>query len=348
MRGCGLLACLALFASCLAAPAFAQAATLAELAADAGSDRTEKLIAGAKREGTVTVYSSATTEDMAVIAAAFEKKYGVKVRLWRGSSENIVQRAVVEARGGRFDADVIETGGLAMEAMRREQLFQEVRTPALAELVPAAIPPHREWIGTRFNIFAAAYNTNLVKADALPRSYLDLKDGRWKGKLGVEAEDSDWFGAVVNALGEDAGLALFREIVAKNGISVRKGHTLLANLVVSGEVPLALTTYVYKIEQLKKAGAPIEWIVIPPAVARFEGVAVARRAAHPNAAILYFEFMFGEAQELLRARDFFPASRNARMLPGGASVTFLDPGKGLDENQKWSRYFRDIMINQAR
>ena len=56
----------------------------------------------------------------------------------------------------------------------------------------------------------------------------------WAGKLGVEAEDSDWFGGVVSALGEDKGLKLFRDIVAANGISVRKGHTLLANLVVSG------------------------------------------------------------------------------------------------------------------
>ena len=340
------LALLALFAPCFASPAFAELAPLAELAADAGADRTEKLIAGARREGTVTVYSSAAAEDMAVIAAAFEKKYGVKVRLWRGSSENIVQRAVVEARGGRFDADVIETGGLAMEAMQRERLFLEVKTPALAELVPAAIPPHREWIGTRFNIFAAAYNTELVKE--LPKGYPDLMDRKWKGKLGVEAEDSDWFGAVVGALGEDQGLELFRAIVASNGISVRKGHTLLANLVVSGEVPFALTTYVYKVEQLKKGGAPIAWLAVPPAVARFEGAGVARRAAHPNGAILFFEFMLSDAQELLRARDFFPASRNATMLPGGASLTFLDPAKGLDENQKWSKYFREIMINPAR
>src|SRR5712691_2300947 len=171
------LALLALFAPCFASPAFAELAPLAELAADAGADRTEKLIAGARREGTVTVYSSAAAEDMAVIAAAFEKKYGVKVRLWRGSSENIVQRAVVEARGGRFDADVIETGGLAMEAMQRERLFREVKSSALSELVPGALLPHREWIGTRFNLFVAAYNTELVKE--LPKGYPDLMDRKW-------------------------------------------------------------------------------------------------------------------------------------------------------------------------
>jgi iron(III) transport system substrate-binding protein len=66
---------------------------LVELANDSGPNRTAKLIEGAKREGALTVYSSATSEDMAVLAAAFDKKYGVKVRSWRGSSENIVQRS---------------------------------------------------------------------------------------------------------------------------------------------------------------------------------------------------------------------------------------------------------------
>ncbi len=331
-------------------PAEAQVAGSAatDLAGDAGPDRIERLVAGAKKEGTVSVYSSAAVEDMAALTAAFEKKYGVKVRLWRGSSENIVQRAVVEARGGRFDADVFETGALAMESMRREQLFREVKSSALSGLVPAAVLPHKEWIGTRFNIFVASYNTGLIRREELPKGYDDFLDRRWKGKLGVEAEDSDWFGAVVGELGEDKGLKLFRDVVAANGISVRKGHTLLANLVVSGEVPFALTTYAYKVEQLRKNGAPIGWLVIPPGVARFEGAAVARRAPHPNGATLFFEFMLTDAQELLRDRDFFPASRNAKALPSGVSVSFIDPAKALDENQKWSKHYRDIVINQAR
>jgi iron(III) transport system substrate-binding protein len=332
-----------------APPAFAQSGVkpLVQLA-QAEAERTEKLIEGAKREGTATVYSSAATDDVAALAAAFEKKYGIKVRMWRSSSENIIQRAVAEARGGRFEVDVIETGGLAMEAMRREQLFREVNTPALSGLIPAAIPAHREWIGTRYNIFAAAYNTTLIKPDELPKRYDDLKDRRWRGKLGLEADDSDWFGAIVGALGEDKGLQLFRDIVAVNGMSVRKGHTLLANLVVSGEVPFALTTYVYKVEQLRKRGAPLAWLLIPPAFARLEGAGVARRAAHPNAAALYLEFLLTDAQELLRDRDFAPTRGKAAALPDGASIGFIDPAEGLDQYQKWSRYFREIVINQAR
>ena len=331
------------------APAQTGKPAVADLAAYAEPDRMEKLVAGAKQDGTVAVYGSAAIDDVAALTAAFEKKYGIKVRLWRGSSENIVQRAVVEARSGRLEADVFETGALAMEAMRRERLFQEIKTPALSELLPQAILPHREWIGTRLNIFVAAYNTRLIRKDELPKSYHDLLDRRWKGRLGMEAEDSDWFGTVVNALGEDKGLKLFRDIVTANGISVRKGHTLLANLVVTEEVPLALTTYAYKVEQLRKSGAPIDWFIIPPGVARFEGAGVARRAPHPHAAILFFEFMLTDAQALLLERDFFPARAKARWsLPKGAVVNFIDPVKGLDEYPKWSRYYRDVVTNPTR
>jgi iron(III) transport system substrate-binding protein len=348
----GIVGVLALVASCPALwrspPAFAEASVIADLARYSGTDRAERLIAGAKREGSVTVYTSAASDDVAALAAAFEKKYGLKVQVWRSSSENILQRSVVEARGRRFDADVFETGVIAMESMQRERLLQEINSPALSEVIPAAIPPHREWIGTRYNIFSAAYNTGLIKPDEVPKRYEDLLDRRWKGKLGVEAEDSDWFGAVVEQLGEQRGLKLFRDIVAANGVSVRKGHTLLASLVVSGEVPFALDAYAYKLEQLRKSGAPLAWFVMPPGVARFEAVGVARRAAHPHAAILFFDFMLTDGQEILLQRDFFPASRKGKPAPGGTALTFIDAAKGLDENNKWNRYFRDIFLNQAR
>jgi iron(III) transport system substrate-binding protein len=324
------------------------AAATAEIAGYAGSDRLERLIAGAKKEGFVSVYTSANIDDMAVVTAAFEKKYGVKVRIWRGSSESIVQRGLTEARGGRSDVDVFETGGAAMESLHRERLLQAVRSPSFAELNPAALTLHGEWTGTRYNVFVAAYNTKLVKRDELPKSYEALRDPRWKGRLGIETDDSDWFGAVVSQLGEDRGLKLFRDIVAANGISVRKGHTLLTNLIISGEVPFALTTYVYRAIQLKNAGAPLDWLAIPPTIARFEGAGVARRAPHANAAVLFFDFMLTDAQELLRDRAYFPASRKVKPLLDDIAVTFLDAATDLDETPRWSKIYRDIIINRRR
>ena len=88
--------------------------------------------------------------------------------------------------------------------------------------------PHREWIGDRLNLITSAYNTDLIKPADLPKTYDDLLDPKWKGKLAIEADDSVWFGALVTALGEEKGLKLFRDLVRTNGLSLRKGHTLHA------------------------------------------------------------------------------------------------------------------------
>lgn len=344
-----------LLGGALAAPlAVAQSSpmTLAQIAAYNGPDRGARLVAGAKQEGEVDVYTSETVDDVSALNAAFQKKYGVRVSVWRGSANDILQRSVVEARGGRFAVDAIETGAITMESLEHEQLLQRVDTPALADLKPEAIRPHHEWIGTRYNVFVAAYNTAAVNKKDLPKSYADLTDPKWKDKLGVEAESSDWFGTLTEALGGERGVALFRDIVAKNGISVRRGHTLLANLVVSGEVPLAISTYLYKVAQLKVRGAPIDWFTIPPVVARFEGVGIARRAPHPYAAMLYLDFMLTDAQAILAKRDFLPASAKVppaagAELPPGTALTFIDPAKALDQNQNWSTSYRQIVMNQA-
>ena len=345
------LARIALLCALFPAAALAQskaAASVAEIASYQGADRQQRLIEGAKKEGFVSLYNSAPVDDMTAFAGAFEKKYGVKVRVWRASSENILQRAVAEARAGRAEADVAETNSPEMEALHREKLLQEVKSPYLADLIPQAIPPHRGWIGTRLNIFSFAYNTRLVKKDELPKSYDQLLDPRWKGRLGIEASDLDWFAGVVNELGEAKGLKLFKDIVTTNGMSVRTGHTLLTNLVVSGEVPMALTVYNYKAEQLKHNGAPIDWFVIPPALARPQGVGVMRNAPHPNAAVLFYDFMLSDAQELMLKRDFIPTSRKISTPLNKFPLKFIDPKVVLDEIDKWSKLYKETITGAAR
>jgi iron(III) transport system substrate-binding protein len=251
-------------------------------------------------------------------------------------------------RAGRNEADIFETNGPDMEALYREQLFQEVRSPHLADLVPGAVAPHREWVGARMNIYVITYNTKLIRKEDLPRSFEDLLNPRWKGKLGIEASDPAWFAMVVNDLGEAKGLKLFRDIVAANGISVRKGHTLLTQLVVSGEVPMALTTYHYKAEQYKKDGAPVDWLILPPAVARFQGMGLARRSPRPHAAVLFFDFMLSDAQHLLARREFTVTSRKISSPGQKLPLKFVDPRMVLDESEKWGKLYAEIVTRQSR
>jgi iron(III) transport system substrate-binding protein len=335
-----------LLAAALSLPALGQIkpnATAADAGLYAGPDRLQKLIAGAKKEGELNLYTSAQSDDMGAVVSAYEKKYGVKVSVWRASSEKVLQRAVTETRAGRFTLDIAETNGPEMESMHREKILQLVKSPHHADLIAPALHPHGEWVGTRLNVFVQAYNTNAVKKEELPKTWDDLLQPKWKGKLGIEAEDSDWLAGMFAELGEAKGRQVFKDIVAKNGISVRKGHTLLAQLVVSGEVPLALTVYNYKAEQFKNKGAPIDWFSIGTAVARPNGVGVARRAPHPHAAVLFYDFEISEeGQKILATRDFVPTSRKVDTPLNKLPLKFVDARVTLDEYDKWAKLYEEI------
>ena len=319
------------------------AVDMTALALDTGPDRLQRLIEGARREGELTVYTSAQANDVGAVVQAFEQKYGIKATMWRAGSEAVLNRTLQEARAGRHTVDVIETNGPELESLSREQILQKVASPQHADLIAPAIRPHGEWVGTRLNVFVQAYNTNQVKKEELPKQWEDLLHPRWKGRLGIEAEDSDWLAGIFGEIGEERAQRVFRQMVDTNGISVRKGHTLLTQLVVSGEVPLALTVYNYKAEQLKNEGAPIDWFTIGNAIARPNGVGVARRAPHPHAALLFYEFELSEeGQRIIAGRDFVPTSKKIDTPLNKVPVTFVDARVSLDEYDKWKSLYEDL------
>ena len=307
-----------------------------------------KLIEAARKEGEVSVYTSLIAEDLSALSQAFEKKYGIKVKGWRAGSEKVLQRALTEARANRHEADVIETNGPELESLYREKVLQPLKSPHLGDLMPQAIRPHGQWVGTRINMFVQSYNTQLVKKEEIPRKYSDLTDPKWKGKLGIEAEDEDWFAMVVKTLGEEQGLKIFREIARTNGFSVRKGHTLLANLVASGEVPFSLTTYSHGAEKAKAKGAPLDWYAIEPAIGRANGVAITARPPHPNAAQLFADFILSpEGQNILEKGGYVPANLKVNNPAQKLPLKFVDPAVILDENEKWKKLWDEIVLKAA-
>src|SRR5262245_16762635 len=154
-----------LLAATLALPMFAAAQPAPgphrQLYMYQGADRDQRIVEGAKKEKQVTVYTSLNLKDSVPITQAFEKKYGVKVELWRSSSEKVLQRAVTEARAGRYAVDAFELNGPEMEALYREGLLDEFYSPHFKSLPPAAFPKHRHYAADRFNFFTIAYNTKL-------------------------------------------------------------------------------------------------------------------------------------------------------------------------------------------
>ena len=308
-----------------------------------GADRDARLLEAARKEGQLSLYTSLNTKDSGPITEAFEKKTGVKVLLWRSSSEKVLQRAVTEARAGRHACDVFETNGPEVEAMYREKLLAEFYSPNFKDLPPAAFPKHRHWVADRFNFFTIGYNTNIIKPDEVPNSYEDLLLPRYAGKLGIEAGDTDWFAAVVKHMGEAKGLAFFRKLAATKP-QIRTGHTLLGELVSSGEVPIA-TIYNHNIERLIVRGAPVKWKALNPTFGRPNSIAVALHAKHPNAALLFADFMLSpQGQQLIKERNRVPASTAVDTPLNKFKYEMIDPVITLDENDKWEQQWSALFL----
>lgn len=326
----------------------AHSQTLQELAAYQGEDRQQRLMQGARKEGSLVFYTTFPNEYANQLVEPFRKRYGIKVEVWRARSEIVLQRVIAEARAGGPSVDVVTVFSPAAETLRRENLLQEINSPHHKGLIPSAVPAHRAWVATLQHVVVQAYNTGKVRKEDLPRTYSDLLSPRWKGKLAIEGDDHEWVSSVIADMGEAEGARFFRDLVAGNGLSVRSGHALLTNLVASGEIPLALTVYQYSVEQAKKKGSPIDWFVIEPAVSVTNGIAVARRAPHPHAALLFYDYIIGaEGQRILARIGYVPTHARVESPVKGVKLKLLDTATLVDEQEKSFGLFERIILKGA-
>jgi len=308
------------------------------------AERQDRLLAGARQEGVVVVYTSLNTQDSGPLTRAFEERFGVRTELWRSSSDRVVQRAVAEARAGRFACDAVETNGPEMEACFREGLLERFHSPHFTDLAPAAFPEHRSYVADRFNFFTIAYNTDLVQPSEVPNSYDDLLHPRFEGRLGLEAGDVDWFGAMVTHMGEEQGLAYFTRL-AEMRPQIRSGHTLMGQVVASGEIPIAANIYNHNAERLAVQGAPIRWKALAPTFGRPNAVGLARQAQHPHAGLLFADFLLSrEGQTILKERNRVPSSRAVNSHLNDFPFETIDPMISLDEDEKWSTIWSELFL----
>src|SRR5258708_9040435 len=99
-----------------------------------GADRDARLVERAKSEGSVVLYTSLAPTESKPLAEAFEKKYAIKVELWRARSDKVVQRALTAAQAHRNSVDVVETNGPEMEMIAREKILATFHSPYIADL----------------------------------------------------------------------------------------------------------------------------------------------------------------------------------------------------------------------
>ncbi|MEO5700589.1 MAG: extracellular solute-binding protein [Casimicrobiaceae bacterium] len=311
-----------------------------------GADRDAKLVEAAKKEGTVVVYTSLATTESVPLTQAFEKKYGIKVELWRALSDKVVQRTITEAQARRHNADVVETNGPELEMIAREKLLAPFYSPAVADLPPYAVPAHKLWVSDRMNFFVVAFNTNKVKREDIPATYEGFLDPKWKGRIGIEVTDSEWLAAIVRIWGEEKGMAFFRKL-AEMKPDMRKGHVLLAELISAGEVPVGLTIYNANAESMKRRGGPIDWVPVEPVIARPQGIALLKNAPHPHAALLFADFVLSQdGQQLFASLGRVPSSLKVKSTLNNFKYTMADPAIILDENDKWEKIWNDLFMRK--
>jgi iron(III) transport system substrate-binding protein len=272
-----------------------------------------KAVELAKQEGSLSLYTSMTDDLAKPVTQKFQQQFGIKVNLFRANSETIVQRALQENQAGRPGADAIESDFAEMTTLSGENLFADYTGAARAKVKDGQFD---HWTATRLNIFLPAWNTNEIKPGDEPRSWEDLADPKYRGKITVELSDSDWYANLTDywlAHGKTQTQVdqLWQGIVTNS--KAAKGHTVMMQLLGAGQTALDGMNYTYITQQAKDAGAPVEYRLPDgtnpiPAFPRPNGVGMVAGAPHPAAAWLFYDWMLTEGQQVLVDQHLTPST----------------------------------------
>jgi iron(III) transport system substrate-binding protein len=295
-------------------------------------------IAKAKQEKELFIYGSTQLDHINAVIQPFTARYPfIGVNYNRLASERLLSRVITEARAGAQLPDLlISTGGNLLAIAERGLLsvYESPERRAVNEL-------HKDkeglWTGIYANLEFWAYNKKLVPAVDVPKVRDDLLAPKWKGKIGL---DSGSAGAVryiidLHVLGHERGRR-FMQGLAKQDVQLRRGPSLIAELLAAGEFALAPvrdnTTF-----ELMQAGAPIDWVAFEPVIPQpATPIGIAKGARHVNAAQLFVDFILSrEGQESLKAVG--RSSTRMDVEPISDRVRKLKLGK-ID----WAAYLKDF------
>jgi iron(III) transport system substrate-binding protein len=265
---------------------------------------TPALIEAAKKEGKVVYYTSVDLPLAEKIAKAFEARYpGVAVRVERTGAERLFQR-IGQEYGSRIHAvDVVNSSDAAhLIVWRRDGLLAPFVPEDVAKLYPAE---HKDAEGLfasfRIGLSIIAYNTNLVKAEDAPKSFADLLDPKWSGKM-VKAHPG-YSGTIMTAtfqLQRDLGWGYLEKLAQQKVMQLQSASDPPKKLAL-GERAVQADGNEYNIFQIKESGSPVEPVYAAEGTPLIIGPnAVFKNAPNPNAARLFQSFCFSiECQQLI-------------------------------------------------
>ena len=254
-----------------------------------------------KEGGTLNFYGTLAQINAEVILSTFEKRFpGIKINHVDATSDQLVARAVSEARGGRTLGDIFQVPLENVVQLYDQGLLLEVSLPE-----SSAFPDGLKgsfWNASDLQYFIAAWNTNLVKKDEEPKSFDDFINPRWKNRLIAEPRDLEMLLAFAKYRFKSDEKAIdFWKKVALNNVEFHKGHSDLAELLVAGQAAACLSCYSHHYPQRIKKGAPVNYM-LTEGVASINGTAIFKNAPHPNSALLFARWVASQEGQTVYAK----------------------------------------------
>ncbi len=289
----------------------ASAATIALLLLQVGPAAAQVDIAAAKKEGKVIWYTSTPIETAQKISELFERETGIKVEMFRSGGSAIVRRFLQEQQAGRIAADVMTTSDpAATAAMARKGSFVAFKPKNFEKIVEEGREKDGQFIAQRLNLMTIYARADKVAAADLPKTWGDLLDAKYKGKL-VMTDPS--FTAlqltVVGMMAKNVGWS-FYEGLRKNDIMIVQGNQQVSDNIKRGERLVAVGALDSYAADDRRAGHSI--VTILPTDGTFvipAPTAVIKGGPNPNAGKLLAEFMIGDAVQSLFPADGGYAAR---------------------------------------
>lgn len=327
--------------------ALAAPSGMEQLANYKGKDREKVLIEGAKKEGMLSVYSATNAKDSQPLVEGFQKKYPfVKVDLFANTGEAVSARLLMEQKGGKFTADTFNGIIKDVEKVKREGVLIPCSIPAQDIYNKRYIDPTRYWMPIYHTILTFVYNSSEIKEP--PKTWQDLLEPRWKGKLSIEDTDEAWLVNFTKLWGEAKAKDYFTRL-GKQDLKVVHGHSVMQQMLIAGDAVGTPTQYLHQAISDKRAGAPINFVIMDPMLAQPNGISLLKNASHPHAALLFIDYVTSkEGQALIYARGRNVAYPGMEPILQEANLLIDDPGISMDNYDYWQKLYKDLLIVPSR
>jgi iron(III) transport system substrate-binding protein len=222
----------------------------------------------------------------------------------------VLQRANTEAKAGRFAVDVMTSAGFQVQLMKESGLTQRYVPPEAAGFDEGFKDPDGHWVNVHSLLNSMAYNTQLVKPNEAPKKYEDLLAPRWRGRIGVNLQDPEWYVNLQRRWGKEKARNFLKSLAAQQP-ALRDGHNITAQLLAAGEFHVVSNTYAHIAARIKGQGGPVQYVFDEPVITYVHPLVLAKGAPHPNAGKLLIGFILSiEGQRMLRDQGRIPAHRD--------------------------------------